>query len=206
MGDMHGAEQTLREIAGHFEKKAVTAICGCHPFETVWSSDFLKYSYLNNENALRDVVAFAVVFRKSEIHCIPRELQYEMFRSTRADMSQRSLIDRWMDWAVVDSLVYMCFLQYKVYVHFQKREEQQQALIKLAKGVDKDVNLKHKETALNLLGQCMEQENRPAVALHYYILSLRIRPRNNAAIWHILIKLNKEFSKKEGRNVLVKPK
>jgi tetratricopeptide (TPR) repeat protein len=93
--------------------------------------------------------------------------------------------DFWMDLAVVDSLPFLYFLQYKIYSHLQRRQDQQQALSKLKRTIETDKNLHHRETALNILGQCMEQEDRPQQALNCYLLSLQQRARNNAANIHI---------------------
>jgi tetratricopeptide (TPR) repeat protein len=90
-----------------------------------------------------------------------------------------------MDWTVVDSLPLVYFLQYKIYRHQKRHQDQQQALSKLIRTIETDVNLGHRETALNILGQCMEQENRPQEALKCYLLSLQQRARNNVANVHI---------------------
>jgi hypothetical protein len=68
------------------------------------------------------------------------------------------MLDFWMDWAVVDSLTYLYFLQFKTYGHLQRYDEQQQALNNLVISINTTRNLGHKETCLNLLGQCHQQE------------------------------------------------
>jgi tetratricopeptide (TPR) repeat protein len=109
-----------------------------------------------------------------------------MFRSTQDDMIHRDQFeDFWMDWAVVDSLPFLYFLQYKIYRHLQRHQDQQQALNKLIRTIVTDRYLGHRETALNILGQCMEQENKPQQALKCYQLSLQQRARNNVANIHI---------------------
>jgi hypothetical protein len=90
-----------------------------------------------------------------------------------------------MDWAVIDSLPFLYFLQYKIYGRLQRQQEQQQALNNLIETTVTDKILGHRETVLNILGQCMEQENRPQLALESYLLSLQQRRRNNVAIIHI---------------------
>jgi predicted negative regulator of RcsB-dependent stress response len=90
-----------------------------------------------------------------------------------------------MDWAVVDSLPLLYFLQYKIYRHLQRHQDQQQALCKLIGTIETYKNLKHRETAFNIIGQCLEQENRPQQALKCYMLSLQQVARNNAAKIHI---------------------
>ncbi|XP_060568769.1 uncharacterized protein LOC132727350 [Ruditapes philippinarum] len=67
---------------------------------------------------------------------------------------------------------------YKTYHgHLQRHQDQQQALDNLIKTTMHDTNLGHKETALNLLAQCLEQENRPIKALWMYVRSLTQRRR-----------------------------
>jgi hypothetical protein len=57
------------------------------------------------------------------------------------------------------------FISHPSYRYQQRHQDQQQALCKLIRTIETDKNLGHKETALNILGQCMEQENRPQQAL-----------------------------------------
>jgi hypothetical protein len=113
-----------------------------------------------------------------------------MFRSTAEDRGED---DDWMDWAVVDSTPYLYFLQYKVYTQLHRPAEQRQALDNLIWTINTDPNLGHRETALNLLGQCMEKENRMDAALYCYMMSLKVRGRNNAAKWHICILLARMY-------------
>jgi tetratricopeptide (TPR) repeat protein len=138
-------------------------------------------------------MAFCVKYLPCEVNCIPGELKYEMFRSTEEDRPYRGEFDYWMDCAVVDSLPYLHFLQYKVYSQLHRAADQQQALDNLIRTIDTEPNLGHKETALNLLGQCMEQENRYEEAFRCYILSLNVRARNNVAKWHVCRLLARHF-------------
>ncbi|XP_060594213.1 uncharacterized protein LOC132748621 [Ruditapes philippinarum] len=115
----------------------------------------------------------------------PPAVTAELMRSTQDDMIHRDRRkDCWMDCAVVDSLPFLYFLQYKIYSRLQRCQEQQQAISKLIRTIVIDVNLRHRETAINILGQCLEQENIPQEALKCYLLSLQQRARNNAANFH----------------------
>jgi hypothetical protein len=118
-----------------------------------------------------------------------------MIRSTQDDMQHRSETDKyWMDFAVVDSLPFLYFLQYKIYGHLQSQQDQQRALYNLVNTTMFGKNLGHRETALNLIGQCMEQENKPMEAMRCYMLSLQQRERNNVAKFHICNLLRKHVS------------
>ncbi|XP_060600018.1 uncharacterized protein LOC132753555 [Ruditapes philippinarum] len=185
-GYMEKAEFILRHTEQQYYCYPVIPICGC--WETpppAVTAELMRLCSEQSENYI-EKTAICVRFIQTEINCVPHELQYEMFRSTRDDIIHRDeRKDCWMDCAVVDSLPFLYFLQYKIYSHLQMYQEQQQALSKLITTIVTDVNLRHRETALNILGQCMEQENRPQQALKCYLLSLQQRSRNNAAHFHL---------------------
>jgi hypothetical protein len=69
-----------------------------------------------------------------------------MFRSTKDDKKHRDENEKSsMDWSLVDNLPFLYFLQYKVYKHFHRYKDQQQALNKLANIIETDKVLGHKE-------------------------------------------------------------
>ncbi|XP_060575061.1 uncharacterized protein LOC132732600 [Ruditapes philippinarum] len=185
--DMEKAELILRHTKQQYYSYPVIPICRCwQKPPTQVTAEFMRACIEESDNSINHLTSFCVSFIQKEINCVPHELQYEMFRSTQDDMIHRELYhDFWMDWAVVDSLPFLYFLQYKVYRHLQRHQDQQQALNKLISTIEIDKNLGHRETALNILGQCMEQENRPQQALKCYLLSLQQRARNNVANVHI---------------------
>ncbi|XP_060595011.1 uncharacterized protein LOC132749302 [Ruditapes philippinarum] len=186
-GEMEKADEILRQTEQEYHSHYVVPICSCvsgSP-ETV-SEDIARVCNEHNEDCIQNITAFCVQFIQQEINCVPHELQYEMFRSTQDDMIHRDPeYDVWMDWATVDSLPFLYLLQYKIYSHLQRQQEKQQALNNLIRTTFTEKTLKHRETALNILGQCMEQENRPNDAFYCYIYSLKERTRNNAAKIHI---------------------
>jgi tetratricopeptide (TPR) repeat protein len=185
-GYMEKAEVILRHTEQQYYSYPVIPFCGCwdKPAPAV-TAEFKRVCSEQSEDCIKHFTAFCVRFIQKEINCVPHELKYEMFRCTQDDMIHRHQLHYWMDWAVVDSLPFLYFLQYKIYRHLQRHQDQQKALSKLIRTIVTDKNLGHRETALNILGQCMEQENRPQQALNYYLLSLQLKPRNNVAIIHI---------------------
>ncbi|XP_045156343.2 uncharacterized protein LOC123522901 [Mercenaria mercenaria] len=186
IGDSQRTEIVLGNIEGSYDHNIVEPICGCYNYiHRPKRRGFNALSANHNEEALQYNAAFCVKFLPCEINCIPSELQYELFRSTGEDLAFRRIHDYWMNWAVVDSLSFLYFLQYKTYRYLERQDDKQRALSNLIRTIDQEKNLGHRETALNLLGQCMEHENRAADALHYYSLSLNVRERNNAAKIHI---------------------
>ncbi|XP_045192149.2 uncharacterized protein LOC123548710 [Mercenaria mercenaria] len=184
IGDMERAEFVLRNTEENYDLNSVEPVCGCHYHPMYYQRQGFKHKCNtgNEEVIIKHIIAFCVRFLRCEICCVPEELQYEMFRSTQEDRLERDeIFDFWMDSAVVDSLPYLYFLQYKTYGALQRVADQQRALANLVTTIETEQNLGHRETALNLIGQCMEQENRHIDALRCYMKSLNIRCRNNAA-------------------------
>ncbi|XP_053405426.1 uncharacterized protein LOC128558953 [Mercenaria mercenaria] len=192
VGDMERAEFVLRNTKEKYDLNTVEPECECynHPLNYPRQGFMHKFN-TGNEELIQHKTAFCVRFLQCEINCVPEELQYEMFRSTQEDRLERDeLSDTWMDCAVVDCLPYLYFLQYKTYRALQRVADQQCALANLVTTIETELNLGHRETALNLLGQCMEKENRHIDALHCYMISLNMRARNNAANFLICRLLN----------------
>ncbi|XP_045190162.2 uncharacterized protein LOC123547263 [Mercenaria mercenaria] len=183
VGDMERAEFVLKNVEEKYDLNTVESVCECN--ENVFHyprQGFRHKCNTGNEEVIKHNIAFCVRFLRCEICCVPEELQYEMFRSTQEDRLERDgIFDTWMDFAVVDSLPYLYFLQYKIYGALQRVVDQQCALANLVTTIDTESNLDHTETALNLLGQCMERENQHIDALRCYMKSLNFRARNNAA-------------------------
>jgi hypothetical protein len=187
-------EAILFHLARQLEITTVYSMCSCVCQERTHLPEYGRICQEKNEvTVIRQNSAFCVTFLPCEVNCVPEELRYEMFRSTEDDLPYRGEEDSWMDWAVADSIPYLYFLQYKVYSQLHRPAQQQQALYNLFWTIHSEPNLIHKKTALNLLGQCMEQENRKDDAFCCYMMSLNERPRNNAAKWHICRLLASQF-------------
>jgi hypothetical protein len=188
LGDMVRTDAILQEITRRYTRNAVEPACGCHNFPRIGRKiEFAEDAHFKDiVRVVRENVSFCVKFTRAEINCTPHELQYEMFRSTKMDMLHRDTSEvHWMDWATVDSLPFLHFLQYKTYGQLQRRSDQQRALNDLIVTIETETNLRHRETALNILGQCFEKENRNQDALNSYVRSLNVKQKNNAAGLHI---------------------
>ncbi|XP_060597767.1 uncharacterized protein LOC132751597 [Ruditapes philippinarum] len=189
--EIQKADLVLSEIERRYDLQIVEPVCCCHRFERKYFKQGFCQLYDNyNEEVLQYTTASCVRFLPCEIHCVPTELRYEIFRSTQEDRMFRTEDDEWMDCAVVDSLPYLYFLQYKVNSHLGSHDKKQATLFKLIRTIKKEPNLGHRETALNILGKCMEQEGRAGDALQCYFMSLNVRRRNNAAKIHMRILLS----------------
>lgn len=125
---------------------------------------------------------------------MPLELRHDFFKLIYEDMwkGKKDILFR-KTWAVVDSLTFLFFMQYKTYGKIGRRDQQELALHNLEQATYKEDNLGHRETALNLLGQCLEEEGRLYDALYCYWCSLRLCPMKNAAKVLICCSLAKMF-------------
>ncbi|XP_060556859.1 uncharacterized protein LOC132717414 [Ruditapes philippinarum] len=193
-GDIERTELILKNIEECYDLSVVEPICWCYSFKHYSIRDKFKgLCYESNEECrlFKHITASCVYFIRCERNCCPLELQHEMFRSTQEDHAYRSRDDKWMNMAVVDSLPYLYFLQYKTYSRLGRQDDKQRALNNIARTMDVEPNLGHRDTALNLLGQCMEEENNIENAFKCYARSLQIRGRNNSAKFHICKLLHK---------------
>ncbi|XP_053398821.1 uncharacterized protein LOC128556914 [Mercenaria mercenaria] len=184
-GDMQRTELILKNIEHCCDLKNVQSMCVCNEHGRVPNKAFDIMSAFGHEENVLHNTAFRVRFLPCEFNCIPEELQHELFRSEYDIPYFRREDDSWMDLAVVDSLPLFYFLQYNVYSHLEDQEKQQRAMDNFRRIIDTDPNLGHRETALNLLGQCMEQSYRLDDALRCYSKSKSLRHTNNAANFHI---------------------
>jgi hypothetical protein len=199
-GDMYNARCLLEHIEQKYDRSSIKTLCSCSEKGEL-RREMIGYRdkcMKGNEELIKDITSFCVKFLPSENNCVPRELRYEMFRSTASDKLYRKRTETfWMDLAIVDSFPFMYFLQYKTYGRLKMAEKQKIALLNFAMAIGTELDLGHEETALNLIGQCCEQENKPCTALDMYIESVKIRKRNNAANVHIC-RLISAFINKSG--------
>ncbi|XP_045172467.2 uncharacterized protein LOC123534326 [Mercenaria mercenaria] len=147
VGNAEIAALILPHIEEQYKTEVTEPMCDCYMFDRRYcKKGFGRLSSQYGVEVLKYIVAFCVKFFTLEINCVPHELQYEMFRSTQEDLLHRGEDDDWMDCAVVDSLPYLYFLQYKTYSFLQRPQEQQQALNKLEWVIRTELNLAHRET------------------------------------------------------------
>ncbi|XP_052816756.1 uncharacterized protein LOC128243192 [Mya arenaria] len=154
------------------------------------SSKFLdKTEHSSNKDILQKFTAICVFFMPQEMCCVPEHLVYEMFRTVGdEDRQQRRPATnyKWMDLAVIDCIPFLYYLQYLTYRQLNMHHRKDAVRAKLHHYIHTDSQGHgHIETALNMMGNCYELENRLDVAWMCYSTSLEIYPRNNAANWHV---------------------
>jgi len=189
-GEFRRAESVLSEVEFDLDD-SVQPVCACgrKPYNEKLSETFCEYTVQNySHEQLTKKLAFCVRFLREERFCAPLFLWYEMYRAVGDDIDQRRPSERkWMDWAVVDALPFMLYLQYLTYRGLGVRHRQMEAFHRLQDILtswDNVSQLYHPETVLNLFGHCCELEGDVQKALKVYNASLRVQPRNNAANWH----------------------
>ncbi|KAH3784123.1 uncharacterized protein LOC127842177 [Dreissena polymorpha] len=138
---------------------------------------------------LQNEVAVCTIFNRHEMNCVPRQLVAEFYRTVTAeDAGCRLYRDYWMDLAVVNSLPYMYYLQYLTFRITGLISDKDSALNNLQYYVlSKDLwkDQYHMEFSLNLIGHCWELEGYLSQAWRVYKFSVKLKPQNNAAYWHM---------------------
>ncbi|KAK3581602.1 hypothetical protein CHS0354_017461 [Potamilus streckersoni] len=162
-----------------------------------FSKDAVKFAIINGHlsttELIRDFLAFSVPYLPSEIHCTPKALIPEMFRSTGSyDDSSDPGLFFWQSWAVVDSKLYLHFLQHQCY-HRQNKILHKMAALGNILWVIRHEWLMYIDTALDLLAYCLKKDG--FVAQSYIILStsMTLKNHHNASKWHIASLINAAF-------------
>ncbi|XP_052815661.1 uncharacterized protein LOC128242528 [Mya arenaria] len=169
----------------------VWQLCSCAGrVSTEPSSRFLdKAEHSSNKDIMQKFTAICVHFMPQEMCCVPESLVYEMFRTVQdEDREQRRQSNhyKWMDLAVIDCIPFLYYLQYLTYRQLKMHSRKHAAQEKLRHYIHTDSQGHgHIDTALNMLGNCYELENRLDVAWICYSTSLEFYTRNNAANWHV---------------------
>ncbi|KAH3784063.1 hypothetical protein DPMN_162014 [Dreissena polymorpha] len=137
---------------------------------------------------LQNEVAVCTIFSRHEINCVPGQLVAEFYRTVTVEgKGCRLPSPHWMDFAMVDSLPYMYYLQYLIYRTAGLNSDKRRAFKNLVDIFKTHDALKeyHIDTSLNLIGHVWELEGYLSVAWRAYKFSVERRPQNNAAYWHM---------------------
>ncbi|KAK3584679.1 hypothetical protein CHS0354_021347 [Potamilus streckersoni] len=149
----------------------------------------------STEELLQYRISFCVVYQRSEISITPHPLRMEMFRSVGLPPGCRVLCKHfWYDWAVVDSVFCLHFLQYLNFCRQGKRRHKQAAMNNMWHLTKTEPIIQHGETRLNLFGYCLIQEDKHRAAYKCFTESLGIRPYHNSAKFYLGILFQKVFA------------
>ncbi|KAK3584680.1 hypothetical protein CHS0354_021350 [Potamilus streckersoni] len=146
----------------------------------------------STEELLQYQISYCVVYQRSEISITPHPLRMEMFRSVGLTPGFRVLCKHfWYDWAVVDSVFCLHFLQYLSFCRQGKKRHKQAAMNNMLHLTKTRPSIQHRETGLNLFGYCLVQEGKLRAAYKCFAESLGIRPYHNAAKFYLGILFQK---------------
>ncbi|KAL3847904.1 hypothetical protein ACJMK2_018795 [Sinanodonta woodiana] len=152
---------------------------------------FLNVNFTVQE-MLEKQVSFSVVYLKSEISITPIPLRMEMYRSVGSPRGLRDEKEHfWYDWAVVDSFTCLYFFQYMNFSRQGKDRHKQVAMDNMIHVIRTEPDIRHRDTALNLLAYCYMQENQPRNAFTCLRESLKFCPHHNSAKFYLGLLYNK---------------
>ncbi|KAK3576836.1 hypothetical protein CHS0354_002629 [Potamilus streckersoni] len=144
------------------------------------------------EEMLENKVSFSVVYLQSEISITPIPLRMEMYRSVGKPQGIKDEEKHlWNDWVVVDSLLCFYFLQYLNFSRLGKDRHKQAAMDNMIHVIKIEADIKHTDSALNILAYCFLQENQLRNAFFCLRESLKICPHHNAAKFYMVLLFKK---------------
>ncbi|XP_052785811.1 uncharacterized protein LOC128221311 isoform X2 [Mya arenaria] len=191
-GDLRRAADVLNDVERRYDNN-VHAVCGCgRNCGNELTPAFLNERTVNDwsYDIVKNNVALCVWFTRLEVFCAPPIMLFEMNKAMADGMRRTTFNEQHksIEMGVVDSKPFLFYLQYLTYGSLGLRIRQYNALKNLYECISIPANenkLHHNDTAANLLGHCWEMEGDIEMALELYRASVRVVPRNNAAIWHI---------------------
>ncbi|XP_052776029.1 uncharacterized protein LOC128213948 [Mya arenaria] len=190
--ELERAADVLNDVERRYDD-SVQAVCACgrmDPLDTEHNKPLCTSGVVDIDDVLlTNKTALCVRYLRKEVFCAPPILHYEMVRGKGEDINHRNIRECvWMNWAVVDALPYLYYLQYLTFRGLGQQGRQLQVFNNLL-NCFLDDNLRshiyHPETCANLIGHCLEMGGKPELALQLYRISVGRLPRNNAAHWHI---------------------
>ena len=143
--------------------------------------------------------ASCINFSWLEKKVIPTALAYELLRSVHMQPASLGVPFKISDCAMVDRKIFLYFLKFLL-SKAKGTQDTGTAIKKMERILHTDINLRHKETAMNLIGWCYKEERNILKAIEYFYLSLSVERNNNAAFWHILFTVCDMISSKHKQN------
>ncbi|XP_052234371.1 uncharacterized protein LOC127846956 isoform X2 [Dreissena polymorpha] len=155
-----------------------------------------KQSYEQTSKQRRSVF---LIFSYEEAMCVPAFLRYELCRGRLCTLTS-SGVGLYIDYDLICVQIepYLYYLQYLTYRELHKEPKQSEALKKLSIIIEiikssrvisfkKNAFAAHGfcDTSLNMLGHCLELEQKWESAWKNYTTSLRLQPEANAAALHL---------------------
>ncbi|KAH3696750.1 hypothetical protein DPMN_084226 [Dreissena polymorpha] len=188
-GHLHSASFLLRHVERCFKEQRLRTICPCDKLRKI-DSDLQSFrvapgeEYSLNENN----TVLCVHFLKQEAYCVPPILLYEMNKTgIESEINEEFAVQRdWTGIVCIDAPVLLHYMQFLTYGGLGDLPRQMSACLALEDYITQNpYDLYHVDTAINLMGHCVEISGDLNGAMFLYSISLRQKPKNNAAHWHM---------------------
>ncbi|KAH3727353.1 uncharacterized protein LOC127853806 [Dreissena polymorpha] len=170
----------------------------------------LQIAKQSHKQSFKQIWSVFLIFRPAEAMCVPEFLRYEMYRASFGDSTSGFSFPFYSRFGCICVQIepYLYYLQYVTYRKLHKELQQSKALMKLSTYTEiiKPTRLisecdelfltfAHFDTSLNMLGHCLELEQKLKSAWKTYTTSLHMVPDDNASLLHIIRLLWKAFKR-----------
>lgn len=182
----------LSDLERKLRDYEVITVCHCGIINLAYPENFVfERRCTEFKELIRHHSIPCSLFYQSEGEITPIALRYEMIRSVYADL--HDIDSYWAECAEVDGRILLYYLLYLNHTHLGMNTCAVADVRHAMGSLISDVNLGHKETALNLIGWMFQDQGEGEKAETFFRKSLMRRPYRNAAIWHMLWRVVERF-------------
>ncbi|KAL3857256.1 hypothetical protein ACJMK2_011947 [Sinanodonta woodiana] len=201
----------MEEVLNHVDSKLThTLIRGNEMFPNENTFSKMVTDKVSLLHLVRNYFAFPVIYSISDVHCIPKVLIIEIFRSAASFPVVDKLLSHWIPFVGLEPNIYLFFLQYQCY-HLQRRGVMTLVALRNMTWISQaDLHtldnilaqtakvpwrydsycmqltfMAEVTTNLNLLAYCLQQSKRPMHAFKVLCKSMKMKNHHNAAMWQI---------------------
>ena len=175
-------ELSLEILLGLEDKigQGIVSFCDCKGAETAKTvqGDVRE----STSEVLLHQAILCVVYLPAERDLTPSPLCYEMDRSAGSQSDDK---EAWYEWAVVDGKVLLYFLLYLNHRHLGMEAHAANDIDNIRWVMEPDTNIRHKETAYNILGWIHWDNGRIDIAVDCFQKSMALQPTHNAGLWQL---------------------
>ena len=201
VGQYEACQELVTSLVNKLSPRQISYCC-CMSERSCWNELSLPedINVISFDEFRTNCFVPCIIFTSFEKKLIPTALAYEMLKSVPGPPASSS--DHYKgeydmvlapDCAKVDSKILQWFL---VYLLSKEKGTQNpsETIEKMELVLRTDRNLKHMDTAMNLIGWCYKQEGNIGKALNYFLWSLALLRHYNAASWHVLFTVSEKIS------------
>ncbi|KAK3587132.1 hypothetical protein CHS0354_006774 [Potamilus streckersoni] len=211
-----GKVNTMEEVLNQVDANFTHTVCEQGDIRLKQSTlSKILHEDLSTGKFIQNCLALSVCYSPSDIHCVPKVLIFEIFRSTGSEQSFDMITSVILNMPIVRARVYLYFLQYQCF-HRQGQvthrlvalnnmiwefTDYYQKLLDIMENTTVNFGrryflsemiewLGYGTTSLNLMAYCMKQDGRPRDAFKVLYLSMKLKNQHNAAKWQIATYVN----------------